>query len=444
MNPPLYKGSVLFGATSEMQAGPLTFYQKIHRELGHVVHIRTVPGFDFYSVAGAEGVEQILRTNQNNYPKPQIFLDAVSPLTGRGLFTNQGDHWHQQRRMMAPSFHHRRVAEMMDIMKEETQKIIDRWKNKAEKGQSINLKQEMMVLTMNIASRSLFSTDVSMGAGEIGEAVRTAFEYVGYRLNNPFSFSEMLLGKRKKKFEKAKKVLDETVLGIVEKRRKSGNLGNDILGMLLEAKDEETGQGMSDELLRDEMLTLLIAGHETTAAALTWAWYLMVKNPDKGAIFRENIENKTEEEKEKPFVDYARMVFEESMRLYPPAWGVPRFSLEDDEIEGYQIKKGKVINISFWSMFRDPEIWENPDAFIPERFSVEKKKILPRAAFIPFGLGKRQCIGLNMAMIEGPLILEMLAKQFQLSLVDEAEEVKLDATFALHPLREIRMNIEVI
>lgn len=447
MKAPLYKGSFLFGAMQEVQNSPLEFYQKVHRELGDIVHIRTIPGFDFYSMASPEAMSHVLRTNQKNYPKPEIFQQALSPLTGKGLITNEGAHWHRQRKLMAPSFHRRRIIGMLRIMIEEIEKLSEHWEKLAKENSAIDVLEEMMRLTLNIVSRTLFSTDVMGSAPEISQAVRTAFEYAGYKLNTPFELKEFLTGSRKRKFAVAKALLDETVLEMIRTRKVSREHGNDMLGMLLDAKEEETGEGMSEEQLRDEVLTLMIAGHETTASALSWAWSLLAKNPDKDTLLY-RASNKFDpyqnhDDQAFPLPAYAQMVFEETLRLYPPAWGAPRFSLEADQVKGFDILPKKVISLSFWTMFRNPELWPNPEAFEPERFHKDQFVERPRYSFIPFGLGMRQCIGTNMAMVEGPLILAMLAQKFRLSLADPQEEIEIDPTFALRPKGKLMMKLEV-
>ena len=444
MRPPVYKGKSWLGALSEVQDNPPDLYNRIHRELGPIVRIKILPGLYTYSVSSPEAMEHILRKKQANYPKAKIFYNAVKPFTGNGLLTNENNqNWHTQRKLMAPSFHHRQIARMIDIMVEETLTLADIWKGNVGKYRDIT--EDMMFLTLNIVSRTLFSTDVMSGAGEISVAVRDAFAYAGYRLNTPFEFNEFFTGRRRKAFKKAKKLLDQTINKMIADRIQSGELGDDMLGLLLAAKDEDTGKGMDATQLRDELLTLMIAGHETTAAALAWCWYLLSLNPDKAQKLQQAVADFSipyeEENIHLEIPDYAKWVFEESMRLYPPAWGVPRESIEADEISGYEINKKSVITCSFYAMFRDPDIWEDPLVFDPERFSSDQVAERPKFASIPFGLGKRQCIGMNMATVEGPLILAILAKQFSLHLKDGEPPIPPDSTFALRPSRKLMMQI---
>ena len=444
MKAPLYKGKSWLGAASEIQREPLELYTRIHRELGPVVRLRILPGMEMYSVAHPEAMEQILRKNQKNYPKPEIFLKAVRPLMGNGLFISQGHTWHAQRKLMGPSFHHRQIARMVDIMVEETELLAKKWSK--DQGNYRNIGEDMMYLTLNIVSRTLFSTDVMSAAGSISEAVKEAFEYAGYRLNTPFSLRELFTGERRHKFRQAKKILDRTIDHMIRDRLDRGEPGEDMLGLLLTARDEESGAGMDAIQLRDELLTLMIAGHETTAAALTWSWYLLARNGDKydklHTAARDFPKPGTHDNIRLTLPDYAKWVFEESMRLYPPAWGVPRESIADDQIMGFEIDKGKVMNCSFFTMFRDPELWPEPLSFEPERFAENDVAERPKYASIPFGLGKRQCIGMNMALVEGPLILSLLAKRFRLHLPEGDVPMEIDATFALKPKRALEMKIE--
>lgn len=444
MKPPLYKGKSWLGAGQEIQQSPLELYPRIHGELGPVIRVKILPGMEMYSLASPEAMEHVLRKNQRNYPKPDIFHKAVKPLTGNGLFTNDNfDNWHFHRKLIAPQFHHRQIAGMVGIMAEETENLAAVWEK--DTGKPRDILEDMMFLTLNIVSRTLFSTDVMAGAGRISDAVREAFEYVGYRLNTPFSLHETITGTRKKRFRKAKEILDTTIHEMITERQRSSEPGDDMLGLLLMARDEETGKGMDAEQLLDELLTLMIAGHETTASALAWSWYLLAKNESRREILNQEVSGFTHSgsgEGNIPAIpDYAKWVFEESMRLYPPAWGVPREATEDDVIEGFKIQKGKVINCSFYAMFRDEKVWKNALAFEPERFEDSRMKEMSRFAYIPFGMGRRQCIGMNMAMVEGPLILAMLAGKFSLNLPENGPEIIPDTTFALRPQGKLMMNI---
>ncbi|MEM7374666.1 MAG: cytochrome P450 [Bacteroidota bacterium] len=441
---PLYTGNSWLGAVSEVQDTPLELYPRIHQQLGPVVRVKLIPFMEMISVASPEAMEHVLRKHQNNYPKPSVFTRALSPLTGRGLITNETHNWATQRKLMGPSFHHRQIARMVHIMAEDTMSMAEIWRK--QDGQIRDVLEDMMFLTLNIVSRALFSTDVMSGAGTISVAVRDAFAYAGYRLKTPFSLGELLTGRRKRAFKQAKRLLDDTIADMIGQRLESGEVGEDMLGLLLAARDEETGKGMDTLQLRDELMTLMIAGHETTAAALSWSFYLLAKHPETWKKLQAAADGFTlpdiSDTIRFDIPDYAKWVFEESMRLYPPAWGVPRESLEVDEIHGFHIPKKTVINCSLYAMFRDPQIWEEPEAFKPERFADSQVAERPRYASIPFGLGKRQCIGMNMALVEGPLILTLLAQQVQLHLPEGTEKVSVDATFALRPQDSLEMRIE--
>ena len=345
---------------------------------------------------------------------------------------------------MGPGFHHRQIARMVGIMGEETEKLAEQWRK--DLGKARDILEDMMFLTLNIVSRALFSTDVMAAAGTISEAVRDAFEYTGYRLNTPFSLHEILTGKRKKAFKQAKALLDRTISEMIQERMSQDEPGEDMLGLLVAARDEESGKGMDATQLRDELLTLMIAGHETTASALAWSWLLLAQNPDKRAILQEKVHGfELPQDVESIRFDlpaYAKWVFEESMRIYPPAWGVPRESVEKDEIQGFEIPKKRVINCSFYAMFRDPKLWDEPEKFRPERFQEEDVARRSRFTMIPFGMGKRQCIGMNMALVEGPLILALLAQEFRLDLPEDGKEIGMDATFALRPKDKLIMRVE--
>jgi len=302
----------------------------------------------------------------------------------------------------------------------------------------------MMRLTLRIASLTLFNTDISGETETVGKALRTAFEHVGYLLVHPFALSLNMPTPRKIRYLRAKKVLDTVVYKIIDQRRKTEKDAGDLLSMLLLARDEETGGGMSDEQLRDEVLTLFIAGHETTAVTLSWAWYLLAGNPAANQKLRAELDEvlcgRTPTIEDLPNLRYTKMVLEETMRLYPPGWALPRQAIEDDIIGGYHIPAGSLVDVSQYVTHRRPDLWDEPDRFDPERFTPERFANRHRFAYFPFGSGSRTCIGNNFAMMEAQLVLAILAQRFQFQLVPEHPVVP-DPTFVLKPRFGVMMRI---
>lgn len=444
--PPTLRGHWLSGNVREVQQGPLALYARAREQFGDVVRLRAIPSVYWYLVTHPNDVEHVLQTNQRNYRKPEVFSKAVGLIAGRGLLTSEGDFWRHQRQLAQPAFHRERLAALATLITDAAESTAEGWTQHAQSGASVNVAAEMIRLTLKIVSLALFSTEISDKADRVGPATRVAFEHANYRMSHPLALPERIPTRRNRRFLKAKRRLDELVFAIINERRRTGEDRGDLLSMLLLTRDEETGEGMSDQQLRDEVITLLLAGHETTAAALSWTWYLLSLHPDVEhkllAELAQVLSGRTPTFDDLPHLSYTTMVFEESMRLYPPAWGQPRQAIADDRIGGYHIPAGAIINLCQWLTHRHPDFWENPEQFDPERFTQERAAKRPRFAYFPFGGGARQCIGNNFAMMEAQLILATLAQHFSLVLVPR-HPVEPDPTFTLRPRYGMLMTLHV-
>lgn len=445
LTPPMPKGHWFFGNGPEAAANPLKFYCRVWKELGDVVKMRTIFGIEWYLVANPAGAEQVLQTNQANYKKPRLFTKALGMIAGNGLVTSEGDFWRRQRRLAQPAFHRQRLALLGETMTGAAKETVENWKNTfARTGEAFDVSEEMTKLTVRIAAGTLFSADISEDAERFSDALKIALEHVSHRMRYPFAAPEFVPTQRNRQFNRARKTLDEIVLKIIRRRRiETGDKG-DLLSMLIAARDEETGEMMSDRQLKDEVMTLLIAGHETTAAGLSWAWYLLAKNDCARARLRAelelNLQGKTPTVEDLPRLPFTRMVFEETMRLFPPAWGQPRQSIEADEINGFRIDGGKLLVVSQYIVHRHPQFWQRPEDFCPERFTPENSKNRPRFAYFPFGGGARQCIGNHFALMEAQIVLATIAQNF-LPQPIEQDAPELDPTFALRPKNGLLMRL---
>ncbi|HYP51490.1 MAG TPA: cytochrome P450, partial [Pyrinomonadaceae bacterium] len=282
--PPMPEGHWFFGNIKPVIKHPLNYYYQVRKEFGNVVKMRALFGMQWYLVTSPEGTERILQTNQANYRKPALVRKALGLVTGNGLVVSEGDFWRRQRRLMQPAFHRQRLFALGETMITQTERMLARWeKTFARTGEAFDITGEMTDLTVRIAAQTLFSSDLSEAESErFARAMRAGFEYVGYRLLHPLAIPEFVPTPRNLRFKKARKVLDEVVRRIIEERRRAPDADkNDLLAMLMSARDEETGEMMDEKQLKDEVMTLLIAGHETTAATLAWTWYLLAKNPSK-------------------------------------------------------------------------------------------------------------------------------------------------------------------
>ncbi len=440
---PYVRGRRWLGCVREIQLRPLELYRNAWREHGDFVRMRVVPGIDMYLLAHPDAIEHVLHGNLKNYRKPDSFNVSVRPLAGKGILTSEGEFWRRQRRLMQPAFLRNSVARLSTTMVESIGRFVDEWEQAAD-GRTLDVLPEMMRLALRIASVSLFSTDISGDADSIGRAYRSAFEYVSLKMNARLLLQPLWLPtRRNREFKRCKALLDRVVLELIA-RRHGESPRHDVLDLLLAAQDEDSGQRMSDEQLKDEALTILTAGHETTGAALAWTWYLLGQHPEAQQELFEQVAGHLQG-RLPAMEDLARMplvtaVFEESMRLYPPAWGMPRETVEPDVICGYPIPAKATIILSQMLAHRHPDFWQRPDAFDPSRFLPPSNQGRPKFAYFPFGGGPRICIGNQFAMVEGPLALAAIVQRFRFELVPN-QCVEPDATFTLRPKHGVQMVV---
>jgi cytochrome P450 len=442
--PPLMPGGLLFGSGPEAVADPLALYTRAQRTLGDVVRLRGIPGISWYLVTHPSGVEHVLKTRGRNYRKPDRFNAPVRALAGNGILAAEGDTWLQNRRLMQPAFHSQRLAGLVSQMADGADAAAERWTRLADEGAEVEMGEEMLRLTLRIVGTTLFSHDLSGEASQLGGAIRTAFHWVSGRMTMPFSAPQWVPTRENRRFAAARDVVHRTVDAMIAERRRSGEARPDLLQMLLDARDAETGARMDDRQVRHEALTLMIAGHETAAASLSWMWYLLARGPDASARLREELDavlgGRTPAADDLPRLPYTRAVFDETLRLYPPAWGQPRESVEEDEIGGYRIPARNIVMVSQWVTHRRPDLWARPDDFVPERFVGAAKEAIAPWSYYPFGGGARMCIGNSFALMEAQVVLATLAQRFEPELV-AGQDVVPDATFTLRPRQGVRMRI---
>jgi cytochrome P450 len=331
------RGSFLLGCLKEFRRDQLKFLQVTRRTYGDYVRIRTVPGYDIYLLADPAAVEHVLVKNYKNYRNAEFIVEPVRLLLGNGLFSSEGDFWLRQRRLAQPAFLKSAIVRLAVPMTAAVDGLICKWE--AVPGeQVVDIVSEMMRLVLQIAGATLFGTDVASSADAIGAAERDIFSMVRRKMDNPLSAPLWIPTRHNRAYRRAKLLLHSVVQGIIESRRGRGPAANDLLDFLLTARDEEAGTGMSDAQLRDEVLTLLFAGHDTTASGVSWAWYLLSRHPDiQEALHDEaaaHLTGRAPTAEDLPHLPLATAVFEEALRLYPPAPGLARRAVEPDEIQG--------------------------------------------------------------------------------------------------------------
>jgi cytochrome P450 len=412
------RGNPLFGHMTAFMRDSLGLLEQM-RGYGDVVQYRTGP-WTWYQVNRAEGVGRVLQENNRNYSKGSLTRRFLAPIAGDGLFVSEGESWLRQRRLMQPGFRHQRIAGFGDLMVDASRAMLDHWRARDATDAPLDMSVEMTTLTAQVATAALFSTHVSDESRAVARAVTTLLDDVSFRFRTPFYPPPAVPTPRNRSQGRAVQTLNRALAGIIAERRGQGGPQDDLLAMLLEARDEDTGQGMSDKQLRDELVTLFVAGHETSATALTWTFYLLSQNPDAERRLHEELDivlaGRPPAGSDLPALPYTRMVIDEAMRLYPPAWITSREALGDDEICGYHIPAGAFVTISPYAMHRHPAYWDEPTRFLPERFEAERVKARPHYAYFPFGGGPRLCIGKGLALMETALILAAVAQQYRLRL----------------------------
>jgi len=427
-----------------MRRDPLAFVTALAREYGDVVCLGMGGPIRAYLFHHPDGVKHILQDNNQNYVKGPI-IGRVKVLFGEGLFTSEGDFWRRQRRLAQPAFHRERIAGFATTMVRRTAERLARWEPAIERGEPIDVGAEMNALTLTIAGETLFGRDLSGEASDAGRALAVALAVLAHRAMSYVAPPIWVPTARNRAFRRAAATLDALVYDIIDARQRAHATGDDLLGMLMAARDEDTGEGMSRRQLRDEVMTFLLAGHETTAVALAWTWYLLARHPHIAEQARGEVigclGDRPPTVADLPRLPLARMVVEEAMRLYPPVWGVGRQTIAADRIGGYDIPAGAIVNLSPWVTHRHPDFWPDPERFDPERFRPGVERTRPRFAYFPFSGGPRLCIGEGFALMEMQLVVAMVLQRYRLTLVDE-RPVAPETTLTLRPCGGLRMRAE--
>ena len=423
-----------------LRRNPLAFLEGLARDYGDVSRFRLGPVF-VYLVNDPELIRSVLVTRADAYHKGRA-LERAKRLLGEGLLTSEESVHLRQRRLMQPAFHRERISGYGETMVRYAERATERWKA----GETIDVHREMVGLTLAIVGKTLFDADVEGEADEIGGALTEVMELFQRLLMVPFGeLLEKLPLPSTRRFERARGRLDATIGRLIAERRRNPRDRTDLLTLLILAQDTEgDGGGMSDARLRDEAMTIFLAGHETTANALTWTWHLLSQNPEVEALLHEELDRDLGERapgvSDLPRLRYTEMVLSEAMRLYPPAWIVGRRAVVDHELGGYGIPAGSILLLSQWITHRDPRFFPDPLRFDPMRFTPEANAARPKFAYFPFGGGPRVCIGEGFAWMEGVLLLATIARRWRFSRADSA--VTPAALITLRPKGGLPMRID--
>jgi cytochrome P450 len=412
--PPRLKGEFLLGNLREFRRDRLALFTRCARDHGPAVAVRLghIPAV---VLSHPDAIEQVLVTQSRNFIK-HFLLRLNRLLLGKGLLTSEGDFWLRQRRLIQPAFVRPSVLQYADVMVACAERLLGGFCD----GATCDLHTEMTRLTLDIAARTLFGADVAGDAPEVGEALTVALARYEKRIGGIYPTPVWLPTPGNRRLLRAVRRLDDIIFRFIRERRASGSDRNDVLSLLLHARDED-GSRMTDQQLRDEAMTLFLAGHETTALALTWTGYLLALHPEVHdrllAELREVLGDRVPAAADLRRLRFTEHVVTESMRLYPPVYAFGREALADCEVMGYRIPARTTVFMSQWAMHRDPRWFHEPEKFVPERWADGLAQRLPKFAYFPFGGGPRLCVGNIFAMVEAVLVLATLARRFRFALV---------------------------
>jgi enediyne biosynthesis protein E7 len=381
-----------------------------------------------YVINHPDDIKHVLLSNHRNYTKGEG-MDRVKILLGNGIMTSEGDFWRRQRRMMQPCFHRRVIDRFGQLIHQVNEEFAARWAGHSARGEPVNLTDDVSALTLQIVLGSIFGSDLERLEQRLGA---NPFEVVAKEQNRDLKFAFRF------------RSLTKLVAELIERRRREPEEHFDFLSMLMAARDRDNHAGMSDKELIDEVLTLIVAGHETTAAALTWAWYLISQHPQTAAQLEAEADRTTQEMLGLDAAEslaFTHQVLQEALRLYPPGWLFTRRTLEADELGGFTVAPRTDVFISPYTLHRHPAFWSDPEEFQPERFAGVDAKERHRFAYIPFSVGPRHCIGENMAMFEMLVHVNRMARRFRLTRLGD-EPIELEAQINLRPRSNLMMKVE--
>jgi cytochrome P450 len=445
-NPPKLpgpKGLPVLGVSIQLLRDSLELLRSVAREYGDLVRIPVVAGRRIL-VNNPEYVQQVLVVQAHKFHKSKLSKEVAERLLGQGLLISEGDFWRRQRRLAQPAFHKHRINEYSSTMLQCAQQQIEGWRD----GETRNVAQEMMELTLEAAVRTLFGTTLPGEAQRVGRAMAFLMRYSLRRARQPIQIPATWPTPKNRRANREHEFLDSLVYQIIADRKahQDSNHRNDLLSMLMAAMDED-GSPMTQKQLRDEIMTLFIAGHETTAITLAWTWYLLAQHPHVEARLQEELRGllggRAPEVADLSRLPYLHAVINEALRLYPPAYILARVAIAPFRIGDYDFPAGETVLISQWVMHRDPRYYDEPDAFRPERWLDGLADRLPPGAYFPFGDGPRRCIGQGFALLETALVIATIAQRFRFRPVPGRNAIP-DPLVTLRPKHGIWLTLESV
>ncbi len=420
------------GRLRELVRNPLSFFLALVRQHGDIVCYRTAPE-PAYLINHPQYIKHVLVDNSRNYTKETYINRMFKSVVADGLLTSEGEAWRQQRQLLQPAFHPRNLTFLDAIVTGATEAMLRQWQEQASQYRPIDVTKEMASLTLSITTQALFGVDLGQDVYVVGQAVNMAADL----LEKPTS----------PRFKTAREAVDQVVQRIIREKQRAVDHRQDLLSILLQAYDQAPGTDHGYQQLCSQVTTLLLAGYDTTASALSWTWCLLARHPRVMQSLRAEVENvlagrkPTYQDLER--LTYTHMVFEESMRLYPPAWILGRKAIQADVIGGFDVPAGTIVAISPYTVHRHPDFWDDPEEFRPERFASRPSAQRHGFAYIPFGGGQRTCIGNHFAQFEAQLIIAMIVQAFNLELLPD-QTIKPEPLFILRPTPPVYCQVTPI
>lgn len=437
--PPGPAGSFLFGSLYDFRTNPLQLLLDMCREYGDVCRFR-IGLQNLYLFNHPDYISHILVDRDKKYKKSRLDIQALAPIIGQGLLLSEGDLWKRHRRLLQPLFSQQQFEAYGQIVTDYTAEMLERWSSQAQSGEAFDLAGQVTDLTMRVIAKTILGLDFAGTDKELTEAIEFATDHANSSMETIVPIPDWVPTPSHLRFERAKGVLNKMVNDLIDQRRRGNLESKDLLTLMMRTRDEETGEGLSDAMLRDQVMTFFLAGHETTAQTLKWLFVMLSRHPHVDQQVHSEVQRvlggRAPTFAEAGKLEYTRMVIQEVMRLWPPAWLMAREAVLDDEVGGYHVPAGTQVVFSQWVMHRHPAYWENPEGFDPERFSPERSAGRSHGIYFPFGAGPRVCIGSTFAMMELLMIVPMIVQKYRLDLMP-SPAVAPKPTITLRPLHGV-------
>lgn len=429
---------------NDLRSSPLDYIQQMDKDYPGIANWQLLH-LNIVHLSDPQLIRAVLQTNQKQYVKNTSYKQ-LKHILGNGLVTSEGDLWKRQRKLVQPSFHKQSIYNFFNVMLACANEMTEEWKEKIKTNEKIDFSQEMMAITLQIIGKTMLSTDVKAKAGTVGESLTYLLKAVEKRALKAVNLPLWLPTSSHTKFKKERAVLDKIIYSIIDERRRTKEKKHDLLDMLMESRYEDTGEAMPDDLLKDELMTIFLAGHETTASALTWTFYLISQHPEVYKKLKLEVDEIvgdgeiTFDHFQK--LKYTKACLNESMRLYPPIWMIGRRATEDNMVGEYLIKKNTDILISPYIVHHHPNYWKNPEKFDPERWETDEVKQMDKFTYFPFAAGPRMCIGNNFALFEADIIITKVIQHFSFEYLG-AVPPPMDASITLRVKSKTGMPMKV-